>query len=265
MRKIAVFAICLTACPALWAATDVVALSYRSASELEPILQGLIGADGKVASYGNQLIISADNPAKLAELKQLISQLDSEPRRLLITVDSSGSGRAYNQDYSAKGSVELGNSRVEIGSGDKNRLMQGSTTTNQQGYQQFQTLEGATISVNSGMQRPQVTEVYRDPNGHIVERRSNYSYDQGLRITANVQGQQVTLSVDGNYLSPTSTANNIQNNSLSTQLVGRLGQWFDLGSITTQTRSNDQEWNRYQQNSDQSSIGIRVKVDVLQP
>lgn len=244
------------------AATDVVPLNYRSATDLEPILQRLAGDQANIASYGNQLIISSDNPSKIAEIKRLISDLDTEPKQLLITIDRTGSGQTYEQDYAVKGRLELGNSHVEIGSGTQNHLSHNSRLTNLQGSQQFRTLEGSTVNITSGMQRPQTTEVYKDKYGRIIERRQNYSQEQGLRITANVQGQQVTLTVDGSYLSPHSSTDNVQTGSISTQLTGRLGQWFELGKLNAQQQYQGQAINEYQQKSDQSSIGIRIKVEL---
>lgn len=245
------------------AATDIVPLNYRSAADLEPILQRLAGDEANIASYGNQIIISSDSSIKMAEIKRLINDLDTEPKQLLITIDRSGSGQVYEHDYGVKGRIEVGNSQVEIGSNVENRFSQNSRSINQQGTQQLRTLEGSTVNITSGVQRPQVTQVYKDNYGRIIERRQDYSHEQGLRVTANIQGQQVTLTVDGSYLSPNSTANQIQSESISTQLTGRLGQWFELGNLSTQRQYQGQEISGYQKNSDQSSIGIRLKVDLI--
>ena len=71
----------------LQAATEVLPLNYRSADELLPIVRATLGADGKVSAYGNQLIINA-SPDKIGEVRDLLAQLDTAPRRLLISVDT---------------------------------------------------------------------------------------------------------------------------------------------------------------------------------
>ena len=47
--------------------TEVIPLQYRTADDLLPTLQAVIGSEGKVNVYGNQLIVNAE-PAKLAEI-----------------------------------------------------------------------------------------------------------------------------------------------------------------------------------------------------
>lgn len=69
------------------AATEVVPLNHRTSADLLPVAQHFIGKDGTVSAYGNQLIVNAD-PTRIDELRTLLSQLDTAPKRLLITVDT---------------------------------------------------------------------------------------------------------------------------------------------------------------------------------
>ena len=70
------------------AATAVVPLNHRTSTDLLPVAQKFIGKDGDVSAYGNKLIVNAPQE-KIDELNTLISQLDTAPKRLLITVDTS--------------------------------------------------------------------------------------------------------------------------------------------------------------------------------
>ena len=69
------------------AATEIVPLNYRTSADLLPVAQNFIGKDGQVSAYGNQLIVNAE-PSKIEELKAFLAQLDTAPKRLLITVDT---------------------------------------------------------------------------------------------------------------------------------------------------------------------------------
>ena len=41
------------------AATEAIALSYRSADEVLSVAQSVLGSEGRVSAYGNQLIVNA--------------------------------------------------------------------------------------------------------------------------------------------------------------------------------------------------------------
>jgi hypothetical protein len=84
------------------AATEIVPLNYRTSADMLPVAQDFIGKDGQVSAYGNQLIVNADQ-RKIDELKALLSQLDTAPKRLLITVDTSDNNTQGDQGYSVNG------------------------------------------------------------------------------------------------------------------------------------------------------------------
>lgn len=82
----------------LQAATEVIPLNFRMAQDMLPIAESVVGDQGKVNAYGNQLIVNA--PASvIAELRQVLSQLDTEPRRLLISVDTRNSAASGQHGY----------------------------------------------------------------------------------------------------------------------------------------------------------------------
>jgi len=87
------------------ASTELLPLNHRTSDDLLPIAQSFIGADGKVSAYGNQLIVNA-SPEKIMALRALLSQLDTPPKRLLITVENSENGSQDLQDISIKHSTQ---------------------------------------------------------------------------------------------------------------------------------------------------------------
>src|SRR5690349_2074725 len=84
------------------AATEIVPLNYHTSADMLPVAQDFIGKDGQVSAYGNQLIVNADQ-RKIDELKALLSQLDTAPKRLLITVDTNENNFQGDQNYSVNG------------------------------------------------------------------------------------------------------------------------------------------------------------------
>ena len=105
-------ALLLAVCLPLQAATEVIPLNYRTAEDVMPVVQSVLGGEGKVTAYGNQLIVNA-SPTKIQELRDLLSQLDTQPRRLLITVDTSDSNYQDDRGYAVDGSISSGGVRID--------------------------------------------------------------------------------------------------------------------------------------------------------
>src|SRR5258706_15326332 len=64
---------------------EVIALRYRTAEQVIPVLKPLLDRSGTLSGMQNQLIVRT-TPANLAELKQVLATLDAQPRQLMITV-----------------------------------------------------------------------------------------------------------------------------------------------------------------------------------
>lgn len=111
------------------AATEVVPLQHRSSAELLPALQAFIGKDGTVSAFENKLIVNA-SPERIDDLRALLQQLDTAPKRLLISVDNNDSNFQDNR----------GNARV-IHYGTSNR---------DGGMQQVQASEGQPALIDPG-------------------------------------------------------------------------------------------------------------------
>lgn len=115
MKVRALLAASLLSCSlSLSAATEVIPLNFRTADEVLSVVQSVLGHKGKVNAYGNQLIVNAE-PAKIAEVRALLQQLDTEPRRLLISVDTNESGFQSDRGYRADGTISAGDAEVQIG------------------------------------------------------------------------------------------------------------------------------------------------------
>src|SRR5690606_33699871 len=107
----------LLACLPPYAATEVIQLDYRMAEHVLPIAQSVVGDQGRVNAYGNQLIVNAP-AAVIDELRGVLGQLDSEPMRLLISVDTRNSASSADRGYRVDGSANIGNVEIEAGRGE---------------------------------------------------------------------------------------------------------------------------------------------------
>ncbi|MNZ57878.1 MULTISPECIES: secretin N-terminal domain-containing protein [unclassified Pseudomonas] len=239
----------LVACSfSVMAATEIVPLSYRTSADLLPVAQDFIGKDGQVSAYGNQLIVNADQ-RKIDELKALISQLDTAPKRLLITVDTSDNNFQSDQGSSANGA--------------KTRIINYSTDSRDGGIQQVQASEGAPALIQVGQSVP-LTSSQTDGYGDLRSQTEYRNVTQGFYVTANVTGDIVHLSISTNRDRMSQERPDVVNvQSTDTTVTGHLGEWILLAGVNGQTQADKQGQTRSYSTQSRNDMTLRVKVDTL--
>jgi hypothetical protein len=272
-------------CLALWAVlapaqerVEVITLNYRTAAEVIPVIEPLVGAEGALTGMQNKLIIRTD-AARLAQIKDIIASLDTRPRRLMITVRQNVTREALEQEASVYGTAggEHGritvpptpgraDARIELGDEDdrvgaKVRSTQGAETSGE--TQQVQVLEGNAAFIQAGQSVPyRGRTVYRDAFGRtVVEDNTSYrDVTSGFYVLPRVQGDRVTLEINPqrNTLGQRGAVNVQQ---ASTVLSGRLGEWIELGGIRQQAQYQGSGIGSFsrQGQSDERSIFVRVE------
>ena len=228
---------------AVMAATEVVPLNHRTSADLLPVAQHFIGKDGTVSAYGNQLIVNAD-PARIDELKALLSQLDTAPKRLLITVDT--------------------NQNNQQDSGDQQtQIISYSTASRQGGIQQIQASEGVPALIQTGQSIP-LTSTGTDTYGRLQSQTEYRNVTQGFYVTASVTGETVHLAISTNRDRMSQERPDVVNvQSTDTSVSGRLGQWITLAGISRQTQADKQGMTRTYGTQGRDDLTLRVKVDTL--
>ncbi len=115
--RITLLAVALSICLPLQAATEVIQLNNRMGEEVLPVAESVLGGQGRVTAYGNQLIVNAPD-ALIRELRQVVDQLDVAPKRLLISVDTQDSANSTAGGYRVDGSARAGDVEFETGRGE---------------------------------------------------------------------------------------------------------------------------------------------------
>jgi hypothetical protein len=258
----------LAASVAANAATEVIALNYRSADEVLPVVQSVLGQDGRVSPYGNQLVVNA--PAeKIAEIRRLLEQLDTRPRRLLISVDSSESSLQTDRGYSADGTISAGGAELVIGQGEINgrdqvRIIRRSTDSRGGGTQQVQATEGYPALIQVGQSVPLTTT----SRGYYGQEYSNTQYrdvTRGFYVTASLSGELVHISISSkrDRLSP-GQPGVIDLQSADTRVSGRLGEWISIGTVNEQTQAEHGDFLQQRSTQGRENLTLRVKVEVVE-
>lgn len=236
--------ILLTCSVCVMAATEVVPLNYRTSADLLPVAKNFLGQDGSVSAYNNQLIVNAE-PRKIEELRALISQLDTAPKRLLISVDTSDSAARKSNG------------------GNQSRTINYGTASREGGVQQVQTSEGTPALIQVGQSVP-VTTSRTDNYGYAQSNTEYRNVTQGFYVTASVTGDIVHLNISTNrdrVSQERPDAFKVQ--STDSQVSGRLGEWITLAGVSDQSVADQQGNAQRYSTQGREDMTLRVMVQTL--
>lgn len=247
------------------AASEVIALSYRTADDMLAVAQSVLGSEGRVTAYGNQLIVNA-TPAKITELRTLINQLDVQPKRLLISVDTNDSSQQNDRGYQVDGSASVGGVDIEAGQGEVNgrdqvRIIRRSTANRSGGTQQIQTTEGYPALIQVGQSVP-LTSTSIGPYGQVYNQTQYRNVTQGFYVTATLSGDIVHVSISSNNdkLSQ-SQSGAIDIQSTDTRVSGRLGEWISVGGVNQQSQGDQRGFLQKHSTEGSQDMSMRLKVE----
>ncbi len=225
------------------AATEVLPLQYRTSAELLPTAQGFLGKDGTVSAFENKLIVNA-SPERIDDLRALLQQLDTAPKRLLISVDNSDSNFQDNR----------GNARI-ISYGTSNR---------DGGLQQIQASEGQPALIQVGQSIP-ITSTSTDGYGRIQSNTEYRNVTQGFYVTPSLSGETVRLQISSNHDRIShERADVVKVQSTDTTITGRLGEWITLAGYNQQSQADQSSSAITYSTQRGENMTLRVKVDLLE-
>lgn len=244
---------------------EVIPLQHASAEQLLPTVRALLGPDDSASAYNNQLILRA-SPAKLAEIRLLLQELDVPLRNLMISVRTASEASGSRSGAGISGSV--GNEHVRIGTDDGMRrdgarvtVTRRSTQERGDGSQQVRALEGEPAFIATRQDVPQTTQ-YVDAWGRVqtaVQRQSITT--AGIWVTARLQGDQVLLQIRQER-GDARDAERVKRAAIGTQLRAGLGEWVPIGgsgATGSSARSGAGHW----QTGDAESAQTYIRVDLL--
>lgn len=247
--------------------TEIIPLNYRTAEDVLPVAQQVLGNEGRVTAYGNQLVVNAELP-KIRELQQVLEQLDTRPHQLLISIDTIDGSQGSQSGYSVNGSVSAGNVEIQTGRGEVNgrdqvRIINRSTSSRGGGTQQVRATEGSPAFIQVGQSQP-VTNAGVGPYGQVYSQTEYRDANQGMYVTASLTGNlvHITLSTrndrfNNNYQGSMNTS------ATDTRVSGPVGQWIEIGGVSESNQSNQSGFARQYSTQGRNDSSLRVKVEVL--
>lgn len=264
---------------------EVLPLKYRKSEQVIPVLQPLLGRDSSISGFQNQLVVRA-TPAELAQLKRVVADIDTAPKRLLITVRQDADQERDRREAELSGSIGNQNARITVpGSGSREggnavfrdgddrlrgRAVDSQRSSSSSTQQSIQVLEGYSAFIRVGESRPlRSRQVVRTVvNGQIVDRvveGTDYrDASTGFSVVPRVQGNIVTLDIDPQRETfDESRRGTVNVQRVVTTVSGRLGEWMDLGGISESRSDNQSTLLGRSSTSSSERRGVQVKVEEL--
>lgn len=231
--------------------TEVIPLQHRSSDEIIPVLQPLLDKQGAISGMQGQLIVRT-TPGNLQEIKRLLAEIDTAPRRLIITVKQDVDRATEQRLRAISGSSDAAGARVTIagsegnsgqtvetgrqqGGGQKARVLSSRSLESDRNTQHVQVLEGSRAFIRSGQSLPQPARgLIYSPQGdvRVIENTQMRDAVTGFSVLPRVHGDQVTLEVSPQRDKPSmQTPGTIDIQQMATTISGRLGEWIELGGV----------------------------------
>jgi hypothetical protein len=233
---------------------EIIPLRHRLVQEVLSVLQPLVAPGGSLSGMNNQLIVRTTE-SNLAEIKEVLAQIDQAARRLKIYVrqDVAGSGQVGEQSWSGRvGSSDVyaevpgrrDRDGIGVSAGDgNNELRYRSYNTEGRGDERnlhfVQAVEGQPAFISTGQSIPVPNQsITYGPHGTYVTEGIHYrDLNTGFYVVPRVNGEQVTLAISPQHerLAP-GGGGSIDTQSVDTTVTGRLGEWIDLGGVNEDYR-----------------------------
>lgn len=229
---------------------EVIPLKHRTAEQVLPALRPLLDPGGTLSGQANQLIVRA-SPANLADIRAALESIDRPLRRLQISVRFDDSFAERTQGFEAGGTIDNRGSRVDIQARDS------SSRADERVDQRLLVLEGSVARIQTGASRPMQSRQYIRTPGGVVSQEVVVVQDltTGFEVVPRVAGSQVFLDI-------APQRENVEGSRrAATTISTRLGEWTEIGAITSSTARDDRGIASASRSSAAESRRVWVKVE----
>ncbi|MGH8595436.1 MAG: secretin N-terminal domain-containing protein [Gammaproteobacteria bacterium] len=249
---------------------EVIELRHRLVRDMIPTLQPLLAEGGTLTGTSNQLIVRTTRE-NLAEIRDVVTNLDTRVRQLKITVTQDLNAVANLSRDALSGHLKTDDFGAAIGADDPHGGVRydGTRTRSEGDESQLHTvvgMEGAPAYIATGHEFPY--PYYREthtPYGAQVS--TGIAYQQlssGLYVTPHLQGDRVVLDI-APQLERTDAygSGTIESHGAATTVGGRLGEWIEIGGTHTASGGIDTELLARTRRQGDNSYTVWVKVEAL--
>ena len=259
--------------------TEVIQLRYRTAEQILPVLQPLVERGGTLSAMNSRLIVRT-TPQNLAELKDVLAQIDTMPRRLVVSVRQDADLERSERGGRVSGRVGIGDDVIISSTGKsappgvtvqsegvRARVYGSEDQRAERLSQQVQVMDGGQALIRVGRSTPIRARRWVDtPNGRRLTEVVEYrDVDAGFVVTPHVVGDRVTLDISaaGDRLQGPATGP-AQVQRVQTSVSGRLGEWIEIAGIGEEAVQRDSEILASSRDARREARRVLLKVDEIE-
>jgi len=239
---------------------ETIQLNHRLAAEVLTEIQPFLPTDA-TARAANDFIIIQASPSVVSEIKQLISQLDTPTKSLIISVLKSDVALTDKQRSKITTHIEIN----EQGADASVSINSWSTSNSRNKDQRYQArgIAGQPITISTGQSLPQKEQfLVLNPHGGIaVQSTTNYiDINNGFQAVAYIHpSNQVSIEIYPQFASFSKRKGVIDRSQMFTNISGPSGTWLEIGQVSTDKDIAQSGITRYQtQHSQQQFIYLKV-------
>jgi hypothetical protein len=270
MKKI--LFVCLLFSINIFAETEfkIITLQHRFASDLLPIIEPMVGADGTATGMNSELILRA-SPERMREIEATVEKLDAARANRKITVIRNNSIQIQSERIEASGNVRAGKVTVNNDRRDQNsnrpnsgniEFDKNSNNTQQNSSQFLNVLDGERAFIRVGKIVPFTQEWVTITRRFVaIERITDWrDITTGFAVRPRSAGNQVEIEITPR-IAHLNQQGFIDFEELSTVIRTNLGSWVDIGGKMQQNDEVSRKILGYQNATNQKNSNLSIKVD----
>jgi type II secretory pathway component GspD/PulD (secretin) len=242
------------------ASIEVIELRHRTAAEMIPLLEPLLGPDEVLTGTGMRLILRS-GPATLGEIRRILETLDTAPVNLIISVRRGALSGASELELDVQGRA----GSVAIGDGSGTRVIRRQTADRDSAVQTLRVLEGQTALIRSGESVPSAQPgLIVWPGGGVITSGVEYrDVERGFLVRPRVGGDdRVRLEITQVHeQSSRAGGGRIDFQQVDTVLVGRFGEWIRIAGAEERRDLSGQRILGTSRAQREEETDIHVRVD----
>jgi type II secretory pathway component GspD/PulD (secretin) len=254
-------ALCMAVAQAVQAAsTEVIELRHRTAAEMIPLLEPLLGPDDVLTGTGMRLVLRS-GPTTLGEIRRILETLDAAPADLVISVRRGALGVGSELGLDVQGRA----GPVVIGDGSGTRVIQRQTAARDSSVQTLRVLEGQTALIRTGESVPTAQPgLIVWPRGDVITSGVEYrDVERGFLVRPWVGGDdRVRLEISQVHEQASRAGGGrIEFQQVDTVIVGGLGEWIRIAGVGEQRDASGQRTLGTSRTQREVETDIHVRVD----
>ena len=260
--------LCLLA-PVVYGITElkVITLQHRFADDLIPTIEPMVGPEGRITGYQNQLIIRA-NPQNMAEIEKLVATLDAVQKNLKITISHKAEDNSQNSEISASGRKRIGNAEISTGRFPSNQqgarvdIEQRESRRFDNSLQHITVMDGREAFIAVGEIVPFTQEWVTLTRRYASIQKTTEFVDvtTGFAVRPRSLGEVIELEITPRVKQLNSNGF-IDYESLSSVVQVNRGEWLDLGGLMQSKDEVSRAIFSRQSNRESTNNQLRVRVE----